>query len=139
LHLLHCGVLRRPTPLRAIIRRSAYHVLRTDSGSFAIFAAIRRASSLLSSFAAESPPPRSHNRCTRSPARCHLSQHNRLSVPQRTKARGIDGQAFDFRLATEWIELKGPRSLGGSRNERGVCTENLNPDIMVMKSAENRV
>ena len=35
LHLLHCGVLRRPTPLRAIIRRSAYQVLRNGSGSFA--------------------------------------------------------------------------------------------------------
>ena len=34
-HLLHCGVLRRPTPLRAIIRRSAYQVLRNGSGSFA--------------------------------------------------------------------------------------------------------
>src|SRR6516164_4323654 len=41
LHLWHCGVLRRPTPLRAIIRRSAYQVLRESSGNLAMFAAIR--------------------------------------------------------------------------------------------------
>ena len=40
-HLLHCGVLRRPTPIRAIIGRSEYHVLRNSSGSLAILAAIR--------------------------------------------------------------------------------------------------
>jgi hypothetical protein len=44
LHLLHRGVLRRPTPLREIIRHSAYQVLRQSSGSLAILAAIRRAS-----------------------------------------------------------------------------------------------
>ena len=42
LHLLHCGVLRRSTPLRAIIRRSTYQVLRTSFGSLAMFAAILR-------------------------------------------------------------------------------------------------
>ena len=42
LHRLHCGVLRRSTPLRAIIGRSAYQVLRTNSCSFATLAAIRR-------------------------------------------------------------------------------------------------
>ena len=42
LHLLHCGVLRRLTPLRAIIRHSAYHVLRNSSGSLAMFAAMPR-------------------------------------------------------------------------------------------------
>jgi hypothetical protein len=36
---------RRLTPLRAIIRRSAYQVLRNSSGSLAILAAIRRAPS----------------------------------------------------------------------------------------------
>src|SRR6516164_3432645 len=35
LHLRHCGVLRRLTPLEAIIRRSAYQVLRKSPGSFA--------------------------------------------------------------------------------------------------------
>ena len=40
----HCGVLRRLTPLRGIIRRAAYQVLRNVSGSLAMFAAIRRAS-----------------------------------------------------------------------------------------------
>ena len=44
---------RRLTPLRAIIRRSAYQVLRSSSGNLAIFAAMRLASSLLSNFAAE--------------------------------------------------------------------------------------
>ena len=43
LYLLHCGALRRPTPLRAIIDLPAHQVSRTNSGSFAIFAAIRRA------------------------------------------------------------------------------------------------
>jgi hypothetical protein len=31
LHLWHCGVLRRQTPLRTIIRRSAYQVLSTNT------------------------------------------------------------------------------------------------------------
>jgi hypothetical protein len=53
LHLLHCGVLRRVTPPRAIIDLPGHQVLRTNSGSLAIFAAIRRASSLLSNLAAE--------------------------------------------------------------------------------------
>jgi len=35
LYLLHCGVLRRSTPLRAIITRSAYQVLRNSSGIYA--------------------------------------------------------------------------------------------------------
>src|SRR6516162_10183074 len=48
LHLRHCGVLRRPTPLPAIIGRSAYQVLRNSSGSLAKLIAILRASSLLS-------------------------------------------------------------------------------------------
>src|SRR5262249_12195531 len=55
-HELHCrcGVLRRLTPpLRAIIRRSAYQVLRNSPGSLAMSAAILRASSLLSNFAAD--------------------------------------------------------------------------------------
>jgi hypothetical protein len=48
LHLLHFGVLRRPSPLRPIIRRSAYQVLRSSPGSVAKLAAMRRASSLVS-------------------------------------------------------------------------------------------
>jgi hypothetical protein len=56
LHLLHCGVLRHPTPLRAIIRRSAYQVLRSNSGSLAMFAAIRWALPFASSSAADYPP-----------------------------------------------------------------------------------
>jgi len=40
----YCGVLRRSTPLRAIITRSAYQALRNSFGSLAIFAASRRAS-----------------------------------------------------------------------------------------------
>jgi len=44
-NLLHCGVLRRPTPLRAIIRPSTHQVLRNSSGNLAKLAAIRRASS----------------------------------------------------------------------------------------------
>src|SRR5215813_4508833 len=34
----HCGALRRLPPLQAIIRRSAYQVLRTNSGSLATLA-----------------------------------------------------------------------------------------------------
>src|SRR3974390_1628640 len=64
LHLLHCGVLRRPTPLRAIIRRSAFHVLLNHSGSFTIFSAICRASSFESSLAAD---PRSGSSLNRGP------------------------------------------------------------------------
>src|SRR6516164_5328644 len=45
LHLRHRGVLRRLTPLRAIIGLSAYQVLRNNSGNLAMFAAILRASS----------------------------------------------------------------------------------------------
>jgi len=56
LRILHCGVLRRVIPLRAIIDLPAHQVLRTNSGSLATLAAIRRASSLLSSFAAERRP-----------------------------------------------------------------------------------
>ena len=44
LHLRHCGVLRRPTPLPAIVGRSAYQVLRSSSGSLAMFAVILRTS-----------------------------------------------------------------------------------------------
>ena len=44
------------TPLRAIIRRSAYQVLRSSSGNFAIFAAILLASSFVSNFAADRRP-----------------------------------------------------------------------------------
>jgi hypothetical protein len=40
LHLLHCGALRRATPPRAIIDLPAHQVLRTNSGSLAILAAI---------------------------------------------------------------------------------------------------
>ena len=47
LHLLHCGVLRRVTPPRAIIDRPAHQVLRNSSGSLAIFAAIRHVRLLL--------------------------------------------------------------------------------------------
>src|SRR6516164_849377 len=48
----------RLTPLRAIIRRSAYQVLRSSSGNFAIFAAILLASSFVSNFAAVASSPR---------------------------------------------------------------------------------
>jgi hypothetical protein len=48
LHLLHRGVLRSPTPLRAIINSPTHQVLRNSSGNLAIFAAIRRASSRVS-------------------------------------------------------------------------------------------
>src|SRR5262249_21331194 len=41
-YLLHCGVLCRSTPPRAIISSTTYLVLRNSSGSLAIFAAIRR-------------------------------------------------------------------------------------------------
>src|SRR5262245_60872496 len=42
-YLLHCGVLCRSTPPRAIISSTTYLVLRNSSGSLAIFAAILRA------------------------------------------------------------------------------------------------
>src|SRR5215472_16569596 len=48
-YLLHCGVLRRSTPPRAIISSTTYLVLRNSSGSLAILAAIRRASSRVNS------------------------------------------------------------------------------------------
>jgi hypothetical protein len=44
-YLLHCGVLRRVTPPRAIIDLPAHQVLRTNSGSFAMLATMRRAES----------------------------------------------------------------------------------------------
>jgi hypothetical protein len=50
--LLHCGVFHRVTPPRAIIDLPAYQVLRNSSDNLAIFAAIRRASSLVSNLAA---------------------------------------------------------------------------------------
>ena len=56
LYLLHCGVLRRLTPLQAIVGRSAYQVLRNSSGNLATFTAILRASSFVSSFAADRHP-----------------------------------------------------------------------------------
>jgi hypothetical protein len=52
---------------------------RTSSGSLAKFAAMRRASSFVSSFAAERRPARSQNRSTRAPARWRCGRIHRLS------------------------------------------------------------
>jgi hypothetical protein len=52
--LLRANLLKCLAPILAFVRHGNY--FRNSSGSFAIFAAIRRASSLLSSFAAEQPP-----------------------------------------------------------------------------------
>jgi hypothetical protein len=56
LRLLHCGVFHRVTPPRAIVDLPAYQVLRNSSDNLAIFAAIRRASSLVSNLAPERGP-----------------------------------------------------------------------------------
>ena len=52
----HCDSLCRTKPLRAILRCCGSQVLRNISGSLAILAAILRASSFVSNFAAERRP-----------------------------------------------------------------------------------
>ncbi len=57
-----------------------------NSGSLAIFTAIRRASSLLSSFAADVGPAHPRNRDRRVAGRCGRARQSRHLVPRQSKA-----------------------------------------------------
>jgi len=83
LYQLHCGVLRRLTPLRAIIRPSAYEVLRNSSGSLAILVAIRGTSSRVSSDGLAAGPERRRH-CTQCGSRPAASRHQSCSRHGRT-------------------------------------------------------
>ena len=47
--------------------------------------------------------------------------------------------ACSFKRIVARFSIGSARCSGCPTDEEAVCTENLNPDIMVMKSAENRV
>jgi hypothetical protein len=74
LHLLHCGVLRRPTPLQDIVNSPTNQVSRKSFGSLAIFTAIRRASSRLIWIKAGLTLPRQNYQysCVRRPKMPHM-------------------------------------------------------------------